>query len=239
MGTPRRLLRAAGSVFGLGALAGGVPALLVLVVGWPLPHGLPKLDEVRTALADGWKPDERFVLGLLALVFWVLWAQVLRHVARQLGVELRARRNAPAAAVAEVAPVVFAIDGRRGLSQRLASWLVGGLLLAAPLVPSAAMGAPAPRIPVVLSVTQAMADPLMSPAAPAMQAVAVAAVTSAPSYVVHTWADRRDCLWNIAERYLGDPFRWTEIRDLNAERYSPTAAGWATSPGAGSTRAGS
>ena len=200
---------------GLAALVGAVPALLVVLVGWPLPHGVPRLEEIRTALGDGWKPDEAFVIGLLALVVWVVWAQVMRHVVGQLRFQLRARQAAPAGAGAgHVRPL--ALSGRRSLTQRLAGWLVGGLMMAAPLAPGAAMASPAARIPVVLSVTQALGDPLAGPG-PAPAAVAAAQV-SAPSYVVHTWAERRDCLWNIAERYLGDPFRWTEIRDLNADR---------------------
>ena len=162
MGQTRRLLRAAASVYGLGALVGGVPALLVVAVGWPLPRGLPSPDQVRAALGDGWRPDERFVLCLLALVFWVLWAQLLRHVGGQLRVELRARRAGLVAAPA-VALATVSTTGGRGPSQRLARWLVSGLMMAGPLVPSAAMAGPAPRIPVVLDVSHAMADPVVGP----------------------------------------------------------------------------
>ena len=37
----RRLLRAAASFVGLVALVGGLPALLIGVVGWPLPRQVP------------------------------------------------------------------------------------------------------------------------------------------------------------------------------------------------------
>jgi hypothetical protein len=216
MGGQARLGRAASSVVGLAALVGAVPALLVVLVGWPLPHGLPRLEEIRTALGDGWKPDEAFVVGLLAVIVWVVWAQVMRHVVGQLRFQLRARRAAPpGAGTLRLAPAARP----RGLTQRLAGWLVGGLMMAAPLAPGVAMASPPARIPVVLSVTQAMGDPLAGPG-PAPAPV-VGTEVNAPSYVVHTWAERRDCLWNIADRYLGDAFRWTEIRDLNADRAQP------------------
>ncbi|HEV3504911.1 MAG TPA: hypothetical protein VG637_06480, partial [Actinomycetes bacterium] len=197
-----------------------MPALLIGIVGWPLPRGLPSVEDVRTALDEGWRPDDRFVLGLLALLLWVLWAQVLRHVVGQVALQLRLRRAA-ALTGDELLPQVALTGGhRRGPVQRLVSWLVGGLMMASPLAPAAAMAAPAPRIPVVLTVTQAMADPLLGPAPASVQAPAASEV-AAPTYMVHTWAERRDCLWNIAERYLGDPFRWTEIRDLNRDRLQP------------------
>ncbi|HVM03351.1 MAG TPA: hypothetical protein VM263_11835, partial [Acidimicrobiales bacterium] len=220
MTTTRRLLRAMASLFGLGALVGGVPALLIGVVGWPLPHGLPTLDEVSTALGDGWRPDERFVMGFLALLFWVLWAQVLRHVLGQVRLQLRLRQAAATTGDQLLPQVAFASATRRGPVQRLVGWLVGGLMMASPILPTAAMAASAPRIPVVLSETQAMADPVAA-SAPVATAQATAPEPAAPTYVVHTWAERRDCLWNIAERYLGDPFRWTEIRDLNRDRVQP------------------
>jgi hypothetical protein len=40
------LARALAALCGLAALAGGVPAVLALVVGWPLPHALPSLSEL-------------------------------------------------------------------------------------------------------------------------------------------------------------------------------------------------
>ena len=216
MRTRRRLLRALVSLYGLGAVVGGVPALLVGVVGWPLPHGLPSPEAVGTALGDGWRPDDRFVMCFLALLLWVLWAQALRHVVGQVRLQLGVRRLAALTGEQARPQVAMADAARRGPLQRLVGWLVGGLMLASPLAPAAAVAAPSPPIPVVLSVTQAMADPLPNPAAAV--STSPSPEPAAPTYEVHTWAERRDCLWNIAERYLGDPFRWTEIRDLNSDR---------------------
>jgi len=215
MNRTRRLLRAALSLIGLCAVVGGLPALLIGFIGWPLPHAMPSPDQVRIALGDGWRPGQRFVLGVLAVLAWLLWAQVLRHVLSQFRLQLRLQQAA--ATGDQLAPQLAVMAAqRRGLAARLAGWLVGGLMLASPLLPSAAMAAPARAVPVVMQVTRATVDPLAG--TPAITAPAAATVRSAPSYVVHTWAERRDCLWNIADRYLGDPFRWTEIRDLNADR---------------------
>ena len=216
MRTPRRLLRALVSLYGLGALVGGVPALLVGIVGWPLPHGLPSPEAVGTALGDGWRPDDRFVMCFLALLLWVLWVQALRHVVGQVRLQLGLRRSATLTGEQTLPQVAKADPPRQGPLQRLVGWLVGGLMLASPLAPAAAVAAPAPPIPVVLSVTQAMADPLPNPAAAV--STSPSPEPAGPSYEVHTWAERRDCLWNIAERYLGDPLRWREIRDLNSDR---------------------
>ena len=50
-----------GSLITLLALLIGVPAALALLAGWPLPHALPSVAEVRRALDNGWSPDGLFV----------------------------------------------------------------------------------------------------------------------------------------------------------------------------------
>lgn len=39
-----------------------------------------------------------------------------------------------------------------------------------------------------------------------------------PVYIVKTWEKDRDCLWNIADKKLGNPWRWTEIYKLNQDK---------------------
>ncbi len=216
-----RVRRRAAPALGLVGLVAGVPALLVGVVGWPLPHGLPSADAVRSALSDGWQPDARFVLGVLAVVLWVLWAQLMRHVVFQVRVQLQTRR-AGGFNTDDVSPLAASTsDRRRGLGPLVARWLVTGIMAVGPLLPHPATAAPAPRIPVVLMATNAMAASIPGGDRPAAPPTPATDATTGPAYVVHTWAERRDCLWNIAERYLGDPFRWTEIRDLNRDRIQP------------------
>jgi len=222
-GTLRRLPRAAASAVGLAAAVAAVPALLVTLVGNPFPAGLPSWAETQTALADGWKPSDRFVLGVLALVLWVVWAQLMRHVAAEVRAQLSARHGQVGAPVLET--------GRRGLSRRVAGWLVGGLMAGGPLLPTTAFAVPAP-LPAVLVATHAtgpaatpapLAEQADAPLTPAAAVVgAPAAAPTAPQYVVHTWAESKDCSWNIAERFLGDGVRWSEIEELNSQVAQPS-----------------
>ena len=54
----------------------GIPALLCRAAGWPLPRRLPSLSPIGDALNGGWRPDDHFVVSVLAVVAWVVWAQI-------------------------------------------------------------------------------------------------------------------------------------------------------------------
>ena len=53
----------------------GVPWGLWHYVGWPLPHTLPSINEIRLAieLRDF---SDRLLIGTLAMVVWIAWAMV-------------------------------------------------------------------------------------------------------------------------------------------------------------------
>ena len=53
-----------------------VPYLLVRYVGNPLPSGLPVWDEVVLS-AQSREVDDSLVVGLLAVVVWLVWGQLL------------------------------------------------------------------------------------------------------------------------------------------------------------------
>jgi hypothetical protein len=197
------------SAVGLVAVVAGIPAVLVAVVGSPLPRRWPGIDGVGSALENGWRPDQAFVLGLLAVLGWLVWAQLVRHVV----VELAAHRCSVVRGEPAAAPAA-----RNGLGPGVARWLVVGLFVAGPMHPGTDP-ASRPGIPVVLHETRAL-EPLMVATAAPVAAEPVQA--AAPSYVVRTWEERRDCLWNIAERYLGDPMRWPELLELNAGAVQPS-----------------
>jgi hypothetical protein len=209
--------RQAVSAVGLVAVVAGIPTVLVGVVGWPLPSRWPGIDGVGSALENGWRPDQAFVFGVLAVLGWLVWAQLIRHVLVELAAHRRSVvRGEPAAAPAT----------RHGLGPGVARWLVVGLFVAGPVHPGMDL-ASRPGIPVVLHETRALEPLMVATAAPVASEPVQAA---AHSYVVRTWEERRDCLWNISERYLGDPMRWPELLELNAGALQPAGRSLAEDP---------
>ncbi|MEX2292008.1 MAG: hypothetical protein WD794_16985 [Mycobacteriales bacterium] len=203
----RELRSAALAVLGLLVVLVGVPAALVLGVGNPLPTSLPDRGWLTAQITAG------TVLQVLAGALWLVWA----HFAVCVLTEWRAARRDRG--VASQVPL-------GGGSQLLARRLVAAALLlagAATLVPSGT-GAPV-AAPAAISTSVAQqagpgvsqqaptADPA---AAPEQLPVTTPAAGPAKTYVVQPPAGRRyDSLWDIAERTLGDPFRYREIFELN------------------------
>ena len=134
----------------------GIPALLARAAGWPLPRRLPAVSVIGEALTGGWRPDDRVVISVLALVGWVVWAQIAACTAA----ELRAVRS-----------------GRAGQTLPLSAWcrpiavrLAAALAVLAPFAPRAAGAAPVPvPRPAVVIVSGASAgtfagSPVVAPA---------------------------------------------------------------------------
>ncbi len=183
----------------------GVPVGLVLAVGNPLPTELPSRSWLTADLTPA------LVIDVLALLVWVVWA----HFVVCFLTEWRAVR-------AGRMPGQVAFGGG---SQTLARQLVAGILLLSG-------GAS------IASGTSALtADPVEQPRT---TPVAVQAVE--PEVVLETadppraekaeqalkhWEVRppegrnHDTLWDIADRTLGDPFRYKEIFALNRDRLQP------------------
>jgi DNA-binding SARP family transcriptional activator len=193
-------------------VAAGVPVLLVWAGGWPFPTALPSPAEISEALERGWRPDGRFVVGSLSLTVWVLWAYLMGWVVA----EARRARRPGGAFVPDQA------GGRRRGMPRVAAWLLRGMLIGGPVLEGAALGGPLPvRLPHVLLASGVTSTVVASPPAPVPAPSPVPSTPARPFYVVRSWAHNRDCLWVIAERYLADPFRWTEIYELNRDRPQP------------------
>lgn len=66
----------------LAALLVGLPWLLVTGIGWPLPHHLPTVAEITTALTN--PIDDQTLLNILAVLAWLLWAQFVRDVIAEI-----------------------------------------------------------------------------------------------------------------------------------------------------------
>ncbi|MCI2240715.1 LysM peptidoglycan-binding domain-containing protein [Paenibacillus sp. TRM 82003] len=222
----RRLevLRGAAAAVVLLAVVVGVPWALVALVGNPLPSTLPARSWLDAQLSG------TVVLDVLAVVLWLTWAHFTACVLAEVrawvrgGVSARARFG----------------SGQQVLAQRL----VGAVLLLAagavwvpgtvPSPSTGALGAVAltgaqevPRTPPVSGEGEAGAARAAAPAAAAAPDAAwagrsAAAAAGPVTYVVQPPAGRHhDCLWDIAERTLGDPLRYREIFDLNVDRAQP------------------
>lgn len=187
------------------------PVALFRFVGNPLPGQLPTWQEFTDALARGGVSDEG-VINVLAVLAWVVWVQVALAI------------------VVEATAVARGIPSPRlpvlpGIQSLAANWLAAAALITSPLSGPAVPGAPLPVAltvavddaqPSVIGVTSFEAEDA-GPARPPDQEVARPADQERAIHVV----ERHDSLWDIAERYLGDPFRWQEIRDLNVGRLQP------------------
>jgi LysM repeat protein len=208
--TPRKQNRAADLGKGLAGLVGtlalvvGVPAALLTWVGSPLPAGMPSGSDVVGALRDTYIPDE-FLVKALALVCWLVWIELVASLLVE-GVAYARGRKAGS--------VPLAGGLQRGAARLVATVALLGVLVASrgPSTERAAQPlAAVAQQPVAMSLVvdddpKTDLDGAGSQVAPDDEAVA-----AAPVYEVQ----RRDTLWDIAERHLGDPFRWQEIFQLN------------------------
>lgn len=185
----------------------GVPAALMTFVGWPLPAQLPSFDTVATALRYG-QIASSTLLRSLAVVLWVTWAMTALSIALEAIAVLRGT-------------VARALPGL-GTLQTTAARLVATIMLLSSMTGRAVAAPPElapPRPPTPIELASGPGDDLV-PAAAAPRPAA----PRTPSWTVQ----RRDSLWTIAERSLGDGHRWKEIATLNVGRVQPDGGQLAT-----------
>jgi hypothetical protein len=214
------LARALGAAAVLAVLLPGLPALLWVIGGFPLPTSLPSPDEIGAALS---RPDSgELLVHALLLTAWAGWAAFAVSVAVEAVAQARGRY---AARMPGLAPV-----------QQLAGWLVAALAVMIPTTPLG-LATSGPSGP--LTTISAPRTPSASPGAvpeetadkPSANDVPIQSTHTAPTertghaqkiYVVQPPHDgHRDSLWAIAARHLGDPLRWREIAALNLGRPQP------------------
>lgn len=184
-----RLLRAAASLLALTALVAGVP-LLLLVAG-SLPSHVPSPGEIGTALTAPDDGSELFTV--LTLAAWTLWAW---FSCATLVEALAMVRHRPTLQVRGF-----------GAPQRLAAFLLGGLLI---LPAGTAMAASTPA-----AAATAAHLPQQTAAPAGISATTTQQSTSAS--VVYVVNDTAETVWSIAENALGDGQRFAEIRELNPD----------------------
>ncbi len=209
-----RLVRGLAALAALAGLAAGIPWALAHYLGWPLPRQVPSWSEIQAGLTATGIPDTVLV-HILALVVWAGWALLVTSAVTETAAAIRgqvARRLAVA-----------------GPLQPLAAHLVAAVALAAAAIatrPEPAGGS----VPLVAALTGVPAGPAAISLVDALPTVPVAngqhpgaGALVAPGVpdraeLRRYQVQRRDTLWGIADRQLGDPYRWPQIFALNRDR---------------------
>ncbi len=191
--TNATVARATIAALTLAAVVIGLPLALSTIVGWPLPHAVPAPKTVVKAIGDGYLPD-RFIIDALAVALWALWAAFAVCVVVETVATARGRLSHSVPLGGVMQPIVANLIAAIALATATA-----GIRAAAPPLPTAA--APAMALIATHDAAQPAAD----------ETLTVTTTDPLPSYTVKP----RDDLWSIADRHLGDPFRWKEIHALN------------------------
>ena len=197
-----------GSAVALLGLLVGLPIALVLLGGAPpIPTELPAVRDLARHLGP-----EDLVTVLVAIV-WILWAIFVVCVVLEV---VAARRGGMARTVPFAGPL-----------QHLARTLIGGLLVTGLVAgtsgaASAAVADVAGQSGSVSTVVTGVADDAVEEAAEQTRSRAEQVQDRLEGELVYTVKaphdGYHDNLWDIAERHLGDGFRYKEIYELNKDR---------------------
>jgi DNA-binding SARP family transcriptional activator len=203
----RRVAAGLAAVVALTALVVGPPLLLYEFAGSPLPRHLPGWHQLVAALFS--RVDAGLVVTVIRDCTWLAW---LAFTACVLAEAVAALRGCPAPRL------------RLGGLQGAAARLVALVVLAAGASAASTLSASA------VTVTGQHASHVQAwPVRPPTQAVtdAVGSVTVSDARVVTVQSG--DCLWSIAQRYLGAGDLYPEIAQLNYGRQM-TGGGVFTNP---------
>jgi hypothetical protein len=206
--TQHRVAKGLAALVGALVLLVGVPVALVLLVGNPLPTTAPSRDWLTAEVTAD------LVINVLAVLVWIVWV----HFVVCFLTEWRAVR-------AGRMPERVLMGGG---SQVLARQLVAGVLLlagGAVLASGITHAFEAPTPPAATASVQDDANHQRAEQAAAHQET-VAEQRAAHRQLKLTTVKvpegrHHDTLWGIAERTLGDPFRYSEIYALNKDRVQP------------------
>jgi hypothetical protein len=186
------------------ALIAGLPVILAAGFGWPLPAQVPSWSQISSTPLRF--VDPTVIVNAFVCVAWVTWIILTAYTVLGLidtirGIPRRHHRISPLAAVA--GKIVASV-----------------LLLAALTRPVTVAALPTPPAGASLTLDDQPPPKTIPADTPIGEAITPTAIPRSedtavgdPVYVVQ----RGDTLWDIAERHLGDPFRWHEIRDLNPQ----------------------
>ncbi|MGE0731648.1 MAG: hypothetical protein AB7O92_23280 [Acidimicrobiia bacterium] len=191
------ILAALGSLLTLTTLAAGVPLALWALAGSPFPDQLPAFDDLTKPISDG------AFISVIALLGWLGWTQIAASILLESAAWIRGVQAPRLPAAGAIQPTIRKLIATTAL------------LLSNPNVSAigiAAASGPPPQV-VVEPIHMAVSTPTMFLADTGDGAL-TDQQPSELSYIVQ----RRDTLWGLAERHLGDPFRWPELFDLNHGR---------------------
>jgi DNA-binding SARP family transcriptional activator len=203
-------LRGVTALLTLIILVAGLPIALYRLGGDPLPRHIPSWHHISTLLLH--RDNGTVFLGAVRDLSWIAWAAFTAAVAVEAQAALRGRR-APRLRLLGI--------------QNAAGWLVAVAALAFSSQPAAVLATTQPAAVAVSSPhpgppAARPSPPEARPANLRAQATtdAAAAQPSAPQVMsmgfYHMVTVRGgDCLWTIAQRYLGDGERYHEIVRLN------------------------
>jgi DNA-binding SARP family transcriptional activator len=202
--SPATAVRGAVALMTLIALVIGLPLALYKLGGDPLPRHIPAWHQVTSLLLH--RDNGAVFLGAVRDVSWIAWAAFTAAVAAEAQAALRGR-SAPRL--------------RLGGMQHTASWLIALIALAFTSQPVAVLASTA-HAPVVTVSAVRSGPPAASPAglSPDRPATAATDDPSAPQvmsmgFYQMVTVRSGDCLWSIAQRYLGDGDLYPEIVKLN------------------------
>jgi hypothetical protein len=217
------------ALLGIIAIVGGVPYVLLRFVGTPWPDKMPSTDALFSEL------DVRAVIGIIAFFIWLAWLHFVVCLIAEAVAEVKGHGLSPR--------IPFG-----GGSQTLARRLISAVVLIAgvgsvslPVAGAVTTGGPA--APTSVSAVHGNERGTASqfrqtePRSSVLQGSRHAS-TGGVTTGVRTNHDHQgqvikytevrppqgrnyDCLWDIAERYLGEGRRYKEIYDLNKNKLQP------------------
>jgi len=183
-------VRAVVSLVGMAVVLVGTPLALIAWVGNPIPpEGL------------SWNADltDSALIGLLAVVVWVIWAQLLVGTIAAVIEEIRG---------VDVGSLPGILGSQRDLARRAVATLAV-VVVSSTTAATAASAAVGSHQAVTARTGGAHAHREPEAEVPQERRDDLRMATVTP---------QQSDLWTIAERHLGDGQRWTEIRELNQGR---------------------
>jgi nucleoid-associated protein YgaU len=206
-------LRAVAALLALSALVAGVPALLVALIGNPVPSTW----SWRAPLTND------AVLGLIALLAWLFWAQLMVCLIIEIVAELRIAAGRSAEWMSRI-PGTF--SGQQALARTLVQAVVAVGIGSAAVAASTPMAGVARGDTVPPPDQHQPAPATMRPAAEIPSETPTPSVVKASTTPANTPARtvtvaKGDSLWALAERHLGGGEHWRQIAELNQGRTMP------------------